>query len=289
MLMLTTASAGLAQSAQRSTAQFEPSGAPTTYSLPVASERIEYGDLSGQEIRFHPARGGALAPLVIYISSAWSDGQGYDLDDDLAGFAYQRGYASAFVGYHGLESPNADEVLGDYAAALRRLADEAPERGIDMSRIVIVARGGAAGFAALLATEPAWLESAGLPFGALRGVILLNGDGFDLAPRLADSDGRLDSEFEYLFGEGAGRLARYSPVSHLDPPNAPAFLLIAEERKASIAEASQSFAERLNGAGVANRLVLVPRHIRTERVGTFSTRPTDTGQAATEFLEAAFN
>lgn len=263
--------------------------AATTYSIPVARERIEYGELSGQEISFHSARGDAPAPLVVYISSIWSDGQDRGLDDDVAGFAYERGYASAFVGYHWDDRPSAEDVLADYAGALRQLAEEAPERGIDVSRIVIVARGSAAGFAALLATDPALIEASGLPFEALRGVILLNGEGFDLAPRLAESDGRLNSEFEDLFGEGTGGLTRYSPVNHLEPPNAPRFLLVAEERRGSSTAYAHAFADQLEATGIEHELVLIPRHIRSYRANVFGTRPMAAGEAAANFLEASFH
>lgn len=264
-----------------------PEAAQTTYEQPVAWERIQYGELSTQAMIFHRARE-SNAPLIVYFDNVvWRDGE-IVRDNDLAGFAHSRGYASAFVSWDLQDQPTAEEILGDLGRAVARLVADAAELGIDPDEIVLVARGGAGGLAALLATDPRHLEAAGVDFAALRGVILLNGDGFDLVARATDNSGRLRGELEDVFGADDA-LRRHSPINHLAPPNAPAFLLVVESRRASFTEHSHGFSELLTSAGIDNRLVLIPRNIRSTSVHMFGTRDTEWNAAAAEFLERAFS
>lgn len=254
----------------------------------VAREYIRYGDLSGQEMWFRPARGDAPAPLVVVIDDIyWRDGQRMS-EGYLAGFVFERGYASVSVHARGHPEPEAPDVMADLAAALARLGEEAGERGVDMSRLILVGRGSAAWAAALLATDPSHAAAAGIDFSAIRGAILINGDGLDLIARAQESPRLRSGYFDDFFGEDDAALPRYSPAEHLGPPDAPSFLLLVEERRGSAQASAHRFAERLSAAAVAHAIVTIERHRRDSGTGEIGAPRNSATPALERFMAGAF-
>lgn len=253
----------------------------------VSREYIRYGDLSGQEISFRPARQDTPAPLVVIIDDRyWRNDQPMS-DDYLPGFLYEQGYASASIQSRAYPEPEAAEAIADLAAAIARLRDESAKLGIDMSRMILVGRGSAAWAAALLATDPSHAAAAGLDFSAIKGAVLINGDGMDLAARAAESPRLRNGDFADFF-EGDEALTLFSPVTHLGPPDAPAFLLLVEERRSSAQASAHSFAEQLSAASIANEIVTIERYRANSRSGEIGGPRNRATPALERFMADAF-
>lgn len=142
------------------------------------------------------------------------------------------------------------EGIGEIVRRARRL-------GYDGDRIILVGNGWGAQVAALLATDPAWLEAAGVPLSSIRGVLVLDGFGLDLEAELSTGDSRLRKELgRMLEGEGAERL---SPLRHAAAPYAARFLFYAPPDAPEAAARAEALAAALRSAGAQAEVKRVGR------------------------------
>jgi hypothetical protein len=88
-----------------------------------------------------------------------------------------------------------------------------------------------------------------VPFDSLRGVILFDAAGFDLASHLSTADRYRRKQLTNLIGEETGAEARLSPIMQAAAPNAPRFLFhLIDEDRVRKAE-TEAFAEALEAGG----------------------------------------
>src|SRR4051812_21730176 len=151
--------------------------------FPTGTVEIAYGSDARQRLDFTPdARPGA--PLVLFVhGGAWSLGD-MAMAGHMAVHFHARGYAFASVDYRLVPSANPHQQADDVAAALARLIGDAPRLGIDPARVMIMGHSAGAHLAALVGTEPSYLAAHRLPIGAIGGVVLLDGAGYDVAAQL---------------------------------------------------------------------------------------------------------
>lgn len=142
---------------------------------------------------------------------------------------------------------NGAEHLAATAAGISEIVRRASRLGYDAERIVLVGSGWGAQVAALLATDPAWLEAKGVPLSSIRAVLILDGFGLDLENELESADSRERKEIgRMLGGEGAARL---SPLRHASAPNAPRFLFYVPTDAPQAAARTEALAAALRSAG----------------------------------------
>lgn len=189
-----------------------------TPGAPDRPEEMAYGSATLQRIDFW--RGSKDAPLLVFLhGGGWSGG---DKADELASPKIKhfraRGFALATVNYRLVpEVPVADQVQ-DAADAVGYLAAHGDRLGIAPRKIVLMGHSSGGHLAALLGTDPTFLQKAAVDISAISGVILIDGAGLapnaHAAPR---SGGPFGSE------ENRQRLA---PINHVAPPNARSFLML---------------------------------------------------------------
>lgn len=246
---------------------FEP-GAQFQIPPRVHSARIKYGPRSWQAMTLYsPRRSGEAAPIIAFLGgAAWpSITSPYPLFW-LANRLTESGYA--FVGIE--QDPNRkklDDVLADIAQAIAALREQSAKRHLDPDRIILIGAAGGAHLAALLGTNENYLVQGGVPFAALNGVVMINGDGFDIPKRVATAGSYRARQYEKYFGTDMAKQTRLSPVNNLGGANAPGFLfLIAENESTSISE-SKEMSDALIGAQMQAQTKILPRL----REGTVST------------------
>ena len=188
--------------------------APIAYPKP-----LRYGDKAWQTIQFYPARDGAPAPLVIAFSSG---------ADGWARYRFNEAGIALAVVPDKETVPAARKTVDDYLAAIAYLYGDAAKLGIDPTRLVLYGSGAGGSMAALLGTDPTLLGGAGVPFETVRGVISIGGEDFDVVRRMR-TNAFLRSTYQRYYGRDESEAATLSPSSHLEAPNAPAFLLLADQ------------------------------------------------------------
>lgn len=213
-------------------------------------KRIRYGDKGWQEIYFYPVKGAKAAPVVIGLGPL----------DDHGWPRYQfnrAGIAFAFIPNEEREPNFARESLANYRAAIGTLYNQADKLGIDRTRIILAGAYFGADMATLFGTDPNLLDKVAVPFESLRGVISVDGEGFDLTRRSAESK-VMRQKYKRAYSGDAAELAAFSPLTHVAPPNAPAFLLLASPDHADGIRESSMMAQSLLRAGTVARFATLP-------------------------------
>lgn len=159
------------------------------------------------------------------------------------------------------------EHVAAMARGIGEIVRRASRLGYDGDRIVLVGSGWGGQVAALLATDPAWLEAEGVPLSSIRAVLILDGFGLDLEAQLESADSRLRKEIgKMLDGEAPARL---SPLRHAAAPNAARFLFYVPPDAPEAAARTQALAAALRAAGTQAEV----RPVRQSRSDIWTTYP----------------
>lgn len=202
---------------------------PDTRPPELNARTITYG-LSRRSIALLVPRNADRAPLVVHLPRADFGREGERLSMEwLPAFLFENGFAYARISPRPEREVGVTGVLADISDAIGHLGRNAAEYRLDPGRIILLGDAAGGHFAALLGTDPSFLERAGLPFNSVRAVLALNGDGFDIPRRIATSSRFRARHYERLFGTEPSAQRELSPVTHLAAPNAPIFLFAAEE------------------------------------------------------------
>lgn len=208
---------------------------------------VSYGEHERQRIDLYlPGEGGEEAPLVLFIhGGGWAFGSHERTQAKPLHFT-RGGYAFASAGYRVLPDAPVEEQAADVGAALQALRAEGHAAGFDADRIVLMGHSAGAHLAALVATDPRY---AGDAFGAIRGVVLLDGAGYDIAAQMERRDLELPGLYQNAFGSDPDRHAALSPVTHVGGDDAPDWLVLFVEERASSRAQSEDLARQLNASG----------------------------------------
>lgn len=227
--------------------------------LPVPGQReIAYGSDPKQRLDFvAPKNTKGPVPLVVYIhGGGWSIGDKRYGSATKANHFTELGYAYASLNYRLVPSATVEQQAADVAAALANLRANARSLGIDPNRIVIMGHSAGAHLAALVASDPAYLDAARMPIAAIKGVILLDGAAYDVARQIADPRNKLPSMYKAAFGEDPKRQAALSPITHAAGSNVSDWLILPVADRPDSSQQSQALATSLRMAGT--RVTVTP-------------------------------
>lgn len=183
---------------------------------------MRYGEAKDDRGTLYRARSKSQAPVVLLFGQprrSYGD-PNWALQFLIGGLVNS---GTTVIGIN-LPSENIAEDAASVRRALSFLATRASADRLDLSRVAIVGHGSGAHLASLVATDPSYFESAGLPFAALKGAALLDG-------ALADA--------------GAGLM----PQDQAAAPNAPVFLIVHPKAAPSRAGVFGEIAAALRKAG----------------------------------------
>ncbi len=210
---------------------------------------LSYGTDPLQAIDYYPATA-RNAPLVVFVH-----GGGWKRGDKamVRGSAklkdwHARGYAVAAVNYRLVPAATVENQAEDVAAAIALLKSDAARLGHDGARIALAGHSAGAHLVALVGTDPKWLRGTGLPVDTVRGVIALDGAGYDVPSQMGRNALLLGDTYEQAFGTDPARQRALSPTAHGAAPNAAAFLILHVQRADSKAQ-SEGLAAALRRAG----------------------------------------
>lgn len=214
-----------------------------------AAPEFSYGVDPLQRLDYFPAPE-ARAPLVLFIhGGAWTAGDKRTAAGSKAEHFTANGIAFASVNYRLVPEVDVAEQARDIARATAWLRKDAARLGFDPDRIVLMGHSAGAHLAALLATDPSYMVDAGVPFGAIRGAVLLDGAGYDIPERMRDAGLFERRLYARAFGDDPEQWRRLSPAEHAARPNAKGWLLLhVQSRRDSQAQAD-ALAEVLRAAG----------------------------------------
>ncbi|TNF05866.1 MAG: alpha/beta hydrolase [Sphingomonadales bacterium] len=230
--------------AQRMAARMQEPPAPGATEHPYGTEPL-------QTLDYWPAKE-PKAPLVIFVhGGAWKKG-----DKDTATGATkvmhwrEAGYAVASLDYRLVPMVTVEEQAGDVANAIGWLRDHAGRLGYDPDRIVLIGHSAGAHLAALVGTDLHYLAKAGVPIGAIRGIVLLDGAAYDVPAQLKEGAAIMHDTYEEVFGTDPARQRALSPTLQADAPDIGNFLILHVDREDGTRQ-SETLAAALRKAGAA--------------------------------------
>ncbi|MEQ8411046.1 MAG: alpha/beta hydrolase [Erythrobacter sp.] len=242
---------------------------------------VLYGEDPRQQVDvYEPATAIDPLPMVVFIhGGGWRAGNHKRVQVKPAHLNAQ-GYYFASSGYRLVPNVTVRQQAEDIGAALRALVGQAEAIGFDADRIVLMGHSAGAHLAALVATDP---QYAGDAFEAIRGVVMLDGAGYDVKAQMASAGPQIWQIYYNAFTTDEAMQEALSPVTHVGGRDAPHWLaLYVADREASAAQ-SDMLTERLRAAGVEAEAVAVEGtdHGRMNReLGT------EAGEAQTRAVDA---
>lgn len=198
-------------------------------------------------------------PLMIYLhGGGWSAGDAGAGGGEKPRHFLDRHFVYSSVTYRFVPQVTVEQQMGDVARAIAWLRSNAGNIGADPNRIVLVGHSSGAHLAAMIASDPQWLAAAKVPFDTIRAVVLIDGAAFDVPTIMSGSPGTSMPYYGPAFGADPARRLRLSPIAHLDPPNAPAWLFLQDARRLEGYAQAEALAGPLRKGGAVTEIVPVP-------------------------------
>lgn len=227
--------------------------------LPPGMAEMSYGRDPMQRLDLVYPVGNKRPPLVIFIhGGGWSIGDKRHAIGAKANHFLGKGYAFASLNYRLVPQVTVEDQAADIASAIAKLRTYAVGSNYDGERIILMGHSAGAHLAALVGTDPRYLAAAGVPMRLVKGVVLLDGAGYDIAEQMARPGNPVAPMYEAAFGKDPARQRDLSPTLHAAAPNVANWLILPVERRPDSTAQSREFAVALSKAGANARVVPVP-------------------------------
>jgi len=253
-------------------------------SSPRAPGTVEhaYGSDPKQKLDLVRPAGAAKAPVLLFVhGGGWSIGDKGHAAGSKAKWANSKGWAFASANYRLVPQATVEQQAADIASSIAWLRANAARESLDPDRIVLIGHSAGAHLVALVGTDPRYLKAAGVPLSAVKGVVLLDGAGYDVPTQASAEMNIVKPMYEAAFGKDPKRQAALSPTRHATAPNVSRWLILPIERRADSQAQSKGLADALNRAGASATVVAVPG----ESHGSLNKGLGEAGDFATQQIE----
>lgn len=184
------------------------------------TRELSYGSDPKQRLDLLVPANAKRAPLLLFIH-----GGGWSIGDKRSGAGVKtahftgQGWAFASANYRLVPQATVEQQAADIAAAIAWARANAAANGLDPDRIVLMGHSAGAHLVALVGTDPRYLAAAAVPIGAVKGVVLLDGAGYDIAGQMARPGNLVAGMYDAAFGKDVARQKALSPTLHAAAPN----------------------------------------------------------------------
>jgi len=197
-----------------------------------------------------PKKGNNLPVMVFIHGGAWRTGDKSNHNKKAIKFA-EEGYIFASINYRMSPGVTFPVYVQDVAKAIGWIYKNISTFGGNREQIFLIGHSAGAHLAALVSTDEKYLKEEGYKLDMLKGVVLLDGAGYDI-PKVKKLNERLyDRLYKPAFGEDSALLKDASPVYHVAKDKAipPFFIIYAGSREMSRME-SELLGDKLKKSGV---------------------------------------
>ena len=253
-------------------------------SPPAAGTReFAYGPDPKQRLDLLRPAGAGRAPVLLFVhGGGWSIGDKAHAAREKARWANGKGWAFASVNYRLVPDATVEQQVADVASGIAWLRAYAALEGLDPDRIALMGHSAGAHLAALVGTDPQYLRAAGVPMAAVRGVVLLDGAGYDIPTQASAEMNIVKPMYEAAFSADPKRQAALSPTRHAAAPNVTHWLILPIEQRPDSRAQSRRLADALDRSGASAKVVAVPG----ESHGSLNKGLGEAGDFATEQVAA---
>ncbi len=199
------------------------------------------------------------APVLLFVhGGGWSIGDKAHAAGEKARWANSEGWAFASANYRLVPQATVESQAADVVSAIAWLRANAAKQGLDPDRIVLMGHSAGAHLVALVGTDPQYLNAAGVPIGAVKGIVLLDGAGYDVPTQASAEMNIVKPMYEAAFSSDPKRQAALSPTRHAAAPNVSRWLILPIERRQDSQAQSKGLADALNRSGASATVVAIP-------------------------------
>ena len=210
----------------------------------LVARDLAYGGHAQQKLDVYGTREqGARRPVVVYVhGGGWRMGDKAQQMTDKPTYFNGQGYVFVSVNYRladpglpvGVRPMHPDQVR-DVASSLAWLRNNVARYGGDPARIALIGHSAGAHLAALVASNPRFLNEVKFPFSSLKGVIANDTGSYDLTTSQGGDNMAL---IENAFGKNPWVLRDASPLLQVKSgQGAPAFLVFVQGGQSRVDEA----------------------------------------------------
>jgi len=218
-----------------------------------------YGSDAKQRLDLLVPANAKSAPLLLFVhGGGWSIGDKRSGASVKAAHFTAEGWAFASANYRLVPQATVEQQAADIASAIAWARSNAAAHGLDPDRIVLMGHSAGAHLVALVGTDPRYLAAAGVPIAAVKGVILLDGAGYDIAGQMARPGNPVGAMYDAAFSKDPARQKALSPTLHAAAPNVARWLMLPIERRDDSKAQSEALAAALRPAGASAKVFAVP-------------------------------
>ncbi len=230
--------------------------------LGAAFRELAFGSDPRQKLDIAvPAGATAKAPLLVYVhGGGWSMGDKRHGARDKANHFLRSGWAFATTNYRLVPDARVEDQAADIAAAVALLRRQP---GVDGNRIVLMGHSAGAHLVSLVGTDPTYLQAAGVPLSAVKGVVPLDGAGYDVPAQIDLPGNRVRGAYVAAFGTELERQRKLSPTLQAGAWDAPDWLILPVASRRDSTAQSQALAAALQAGG--SRATVAPQPGKTHK------------------------
>lgn len=199
---------------------------------------------------------GKQRPIVIWVhGGGWKIGDKRGVNNKPLAFTKQ-GYLLASVNYRLYPEATYAQQTQDIAQAIRWIREHAKEYGGDPNEIFLMGHSAGAHLDALVSTNPVYLKAESLSLKAIKGTILLDGAGYDIAERIQTARPTAKNLYTTIFGTDKKTWKAASPLTYVRANRSiPPFLILHVSSRADSTRQSESLGKKLKAARVSAKVV----------------------------------
>ncbi len=220
---------------------------------------LAYGDHEAQRLDLYlPEAAKKNAPIMLYIhGGGWRKGDKSAVGLK-ASFFTGKGWLFASANYRLLPGGEHPKNVEDVASAIAWLHEHAEQHGGDPDKIFIMGHSAGCHLVSLVATSTAPLAKHDLPLSAVKGVIALDTQAYDVARLVKETSSAL---YTGVFGADPATQRDASPLHHVAPDKEiPPFLILYSSGMGARPNAmrpvyAEAFRDALRAAGIPAEVV----------------------------------
>lgn len=252
---------------------------------PRVVRNIPYAEIAGADRRLtsldiYAPRKGKNHPVVV-----WIHGGGWAIGDKgwvghKPGLFTGEGYLLVSINYRLAPAVTHPTYVQDVAAAIAWVHRHIKEYGGNPDCILLIGHSAGAHLAALVATDERRLREAGSGLGVLKGVVLVDGAGYDIPGQMRlVKDTWLGSLYRSAFGTDPTVWEDASPIRHVAKGKGiPPFLILYSGGRLAAGMQASALADALRTADVQAEVAGAPdkNHMTIDRdIGAPKDKPTE--------------
>jgi len=205
-------------------------------------------DPSLNSLNVYMPKRGSNSPVLIWIhGGSWSYGDKEEVQSKAEYFT-SKGYVFVSINYRLSPKVKHPVHVQDVANAIVWVYQNAKHYSADQRRIFLMGHSAGAHLAALVSINEEFLKTAGGSTDIIRGMVLIDGMGYDIPTAMLDASNQLKGWYTQAFGNSRWEWGQASPVNFINANEKipPTLIVYSGEREISEVESKTLYARLID-------------------------------------------